>query len=69
MVYLLNCIIKDSHMISGSFNVLWQGYNSVVKVTKYQIFLLIGHMFLGTMPSQLYREDTCFGRFMTVYSD
>lgn len=54
MVYLLNCLVKHSNLISGAFNVLWSGINTIVKVTKFQIFLLIGHLFIGTMPKQLY---------------
>lgn len=69
MIYLLNSVIRDTHMISGVFAMLWSGIDTVVKVSKYQVYLVIGHLLLGTMPRQIKNQDTCFGRFMTVYND
>lgn len=66
---MVECVINDSHLLSCSIPVLNQRENTTVKLTKYQIFLMLSHMLLGTFPVQLYNNDGSLGRFMAVYDD
>ena len=69
--YMVACMVKDTHLISSSINVLLSDQNTILKLTKYQIFLILCHLFMGTFPCQLY--DTInknnFGPFMSVLDD
>lgn len=73
---MIEAVIKDSARLEGKINLLnsvnnggklKNGTSSVmVKLTKYEIFLVLTHMFLGTWPSQLFNSDVSFGPLMAT---
>jgi len=66
---MLTCVVKQSSAISAMLNVLVRNQDTILKLTKFQVFLIMCHLFLGTFPSQLYSEDMSFGKLMTVNND
>jgi hypothetical protein len=49
--------------------VLVGGNNTIVKLTKFQVFLIMCHLFMGTFPNQVYSNDVSLGKLMTVMND
>ena len=57
---------RDSDLLSATINTLISRMNGVIKLTKYQVYLIISNMFLGTFPQQLFNRDPSFGSLMSV---
>lgn len=66
---MLATMVESSHLLSCSVPILVREQDSIIKLTKLQIFLILCHMFMGTFPDQLYSTDLSFGRLMAVMDD
>jgi hypothetical protein len=43
--------------------------NTIIQLTKFQVFLIMCHLFMGTFPAQVYSSEVSLGKLMTVMND
>lgn len=66
---MIKSIIRDNSKLSATLNTLHSLRSSIIQISKYEAFLLLSNMFLGTLPPQIYLRDPSFGKLMSVMED
>lgn len=66
MIKLIRVLIDELSKPSYIFKIFHTGSMEVATLSRLNVLVLLGSMFMGIMPKQLHEEQVSFGELMTL---